>query len=124
MSKLILSKTFIFLSFLSLTLTINSFADFSSRMKERLPEIVKAKNSGFIGEGTEGLVHVRGTGTKAVKKLADDENNDRKILFSAMSKKTGGSVDEVASKFSKALVKKSKKGHWFRKSSGKWIQRN
>ena len=51
------------------------------------------------------------------------ENGDRKMLFKAMSSKTGGSVDEVANKFSKALVKKSKKGHWFRKSSGEWIQR-
>ena len=50
------------------------------------------------------------------------ENSDRKLLFTSMAKKTGGSTKEVASKFSKAVVKKSKKGHWFRKSSGKWIQ--
>jgi uncharacterized protein YdbL (DUF1318 family) len=124
MSNLFLSKAFTFISFLFLSLTINTFADYSSRMKERLSEVVKAKNDGLIGEGTDGLVYVRGNGNEKIEKLAVAENNDRKLLFTAMSKKTGGAVDEIAAKFSKALVKKSKKGHWFRKSTGKWIQRN
>ena len=41
--------------------------------------------------------------------MVADENEDRKILFKAMSSKTGGSVDEVANKFSKALVQKVRK---------------
>ena len=115
-------------SFLILSLIFSvmgniSFADYASRMKERLPSLVQAKDEGVIGEGTDGFVYVRESDSEKVKKMVADENEDRKILFKAMSSKTGGSVDEVANKFSKALVQKSKKGHWFRKSSGEWMQR-
>ena len=115
-------------SFLILSLIFSvmgniAFADYASRMKERLPSLVKAKDEGVVGEGTDGFVYVRESDSEKIKKMVAAENEDRKMLFKAMSSKTGGSVDEVANKFSKALVKKSKKGHWFRKSSGEWIQR-
>ena len=100
-----------------------AFADYASRMKERLPFLVQAKDQGVVGEGTDGFVYVREGDSEKIVKMVADENEDRKILFKAMSSKTGGSVDEVANKFSKALVQKSKKGHWFRKSSGEWMQR-
>ena len=118
------TKSIITYSIFFLALVHISMADFGSRMKERLPEIVAAKDKGLIGEGTDGFIHVRDGESEKIKKLAIGENSDRKLLFKSMAKKTGGSTKEVASKFSKAVVKKSKKGHWFRKSSGKWIQRN
>ena len=119
------NKYYIFL-ILSLVFSVSGnivFADFGSRMKERLPSLVQAKDQGKVGEGTDGFVYVRESDSEKIKKMVAAENEDRKMLFKAMSSKTGGSVDEVANKFSKALVKKSKKGHWFRKSSGEWIQR-
>ena len=119
------NKYYIFLIF-SLVFSVSgniAFADFASRMKERLPSLVQAKDQGKVGEGTDGFVYVRESDSEKIKKMVAAENEDRKMLFKAMSSKTGGSVDEVANKFSKALVKKSKKGHWFRKSSGEWIQR-
>ena len=100
-----------------------TFADYASRMKERLPLLVQAKDQGVVGEGTDGFAYVREGDSEKIKKMVADENEDRKILFKVMSSKTGGSVDEVANKFSKALIQKSKKGHWFRKSSGEWMQR-
>ena len=119
------NKYYIFL-ILSLVFSVSgniAFADFASRMKERLPSLVQAKDQAKVGEGTDGFVYVRESDSEKIKKMVAAENEDRKMLFKAMSSKTGGSVDEVANKFSKALVKKSKKGHWFRKSSGEWIQR-
>ena len=98
-------------------------ADYASRMKERLFTLVEAKDRGQIGEGTDGFVYVRESDSEKVKVLVSRENEDRKLFFKAMASRTGGSVDDVASRFSKALVKKSKKGHWFRKSSGEWMQR-
>ena len=117
-----------YLSFLILSLIISgigniAFADYASRMKERLPSLVQAKDQGVVGEGTDGFVYARESDSEKIVKMVADENEDRKILFKAMSSKTGGSVEEVANKFSKALVQKSKKGHWFRKSSGEWMQR-
>ena len=100
-----------------------TFADYASRMKERLPSLVQAKDQGVVGEGTDGFAYVREGDSEKIKKMVADENEDRKILFKGDVIKTGGSVDEVANKFSKALIQKSKKGHWFRKFSGEWMQR-
>ena len=101
-----------------------TFADYASRMKERLPSLVQAKDQGVIGEGTDGFAYVREGDSEKIKKMVADENEDRKILFKVMSSKTGGSVDEVANKFSKALIQKSKKGHWFRKLDCFWASSN
>ena len=113
----------VFLSFLFLGLSTAIFADYASRMKERLPTLVESKDQGLVGEGTDGFVYLREGYSEKVKDMVSSENEDRKLLFKAMASKTGGSVDDVATKFSKALVTKSKKGHWFRKSSGEWMQR-
>ena len=98
-------------------------ADYATNMKERLSSLVEAKDQGFVGEGTDGFVYVRFSVSEKVKKMVSDENEDRKLLFKSMSLRKGGTVVDVAKKFSMAIVKKSKKGHWFRKSSGEWMQR-
>jgi len=98
-------------------------ANFSDSMKARLSELVAAKDSGSIGEGVDGYVHLRDAGNSTAQKLVAAENADRQQLFASLSQKTGGSVQAVAEKFSKALASKAKKGHWFRKSSGDWIKK-
>ena len=98
-------------------------ADYATNMKERLSSLVEAKDQGFVGEGTDGFVYVRFSVSEKVKKMVSDENEDRKLLFKSMSLRKGGTVVDVAKIFSMAIVKKSKKGHWFRKSSGEWMQR-
>ena len=98
-------------------------ANFSDSMKARLSELLAAKDAGSIGEGVDGYVHLRDGGNSTAQKLVAAENADRKQLFASLSQKTGGSVEAVAEKFSKALASKAKKGHWFRKSSGDWIKK-
>ena len=98
-------------------------ADFSDSMKARLGDLVAAKDAGSIGEGVDGYVHLRDSGNAAARKLVDAENADRKKLFISLAGKTGGTVQAVAGKFSKALASKAKAGHWFRKSSGVWVKK-
>ena len=98
-------------------------ADFSDSMKARLGDLVAAKDTGSIGEGVDGYVHLRDSGNAAARKLVDAENADRKKLFTSLAGKTGGTVQAVAEKFSKALAGKAKPGHWFRKSSGSWVKK-
>jgi uncharacterized protein YdbL (DUF1318 family) len=113
----------VLLSLLFLGIGKVCLADYATNMKERLSSLVEAKDQGLVGEGTDGFVYVRNSDSEKVKKMVSSENEDRKLLFKSMSLKTGGSVDDIAKKFSMAIVKKSKKGHWFRKSSGEWMQR-
>ena len=98
-------------------------ADFSDRMKSRLSSVVAAKDAGSIGEGVDGFLHLREINNLASAKLVEEENADRRQLFQSLAAKTGGSVDEVARKFSQGIATKAKKGHWFRKSSGDWVQK-
>lgn len=99
------------------------FANFSDSMKSRLSDLVAAKDAGSIGEGVDGFVHLRDADNAVVQKLVSAENADRKQLFSSLANKTGGSVSEVAIKFSQGIATKAKKGHWFKKASGQWVQK-
>ena len=36
-----------------------AFGDYKERMKARLPQIISAKSAGTIGEGVDGLLHLR-----------------------------------------------------------------
>jgi len=108
---------------LSLFLAPLAHADtsFATSMKERLPEVIKAKGDGTIGEGVDGFLHIRGDDVSTeVEKMVTSENKDRKALFASIAKKAEGKSSDVAAKFAKAMVGKGKKGHWFKSSKGTW----
>tara|TARA_B100001769_G_scaffold30820_1_gene20213 strand:+ start:188 stop:469 length:282 start_codon:yes stop_codon:yes gene_type:complete len=93
-------------------------------MKERLPEVIKAKGEGTVGEGVDGLLHIRAEEPSAeLEKMVASENKDREALFANLAKKTKGSTAEAAKIFAKAMIGKGKKGHWFRSSKGTWKQK-
>ena len=99
-------------------------SSFATTMKERLPEVIKAKSAGTIGEGVDGFLHVRADDASAdLKKMVAEENKDRMALFESLAEKTKGSKAEAAKIFAKAMVGKGKKGHWFKSSKGTWKQK-
>ncbi len=95
----------------------------TQRMKARLPEVLALKNSGVVGEGTDGKLLVRKEEGEKLEKLVKEENKDRAALFVILAKKTGGTPDEVAKKFALGMASKAKKGHWFKKPSGNWVSK-
>ena len=115
---------FLFPIFISLLCILsNVYGGFSETMKERLQQIIEAKDEGKVGEGTDGYLHARPKSNDFIRNLVSDENSDRQDLFLFLSKKTGGSIEEVAMNFSRAMVKRGKKGHWYKNSSGSWVQK-
>ena len=113
----------ILLSTLSFLLVpfVQADSSFATTMKERLPEVIKAKGEGTVGEGVDGLLHLRADDASAeLEKMVASENKDRKALFTSLAKKTKGSTAEAAKIFAKAMIGKGKKGHWFRSSKGTW----
>ena len=85
---------------------------------------IKAKGAGTVGEGVDGLLHIRAEeASAALKKMVASENKDREALFANLAKKTKGSTAEAAKIFAKAMIGKGKKGHWFRSSKGAWKQK-
>jgi len=77
--------SFILLSFFTAHVFLH--AGFKERMKERLPAILAAKDKGSVGEGVDGLLHLRNQEDETAKKLVSEENLDRKEYFSAAAKK-------------------------------------
>ena len=115
---LLFSLSFLFVPF------VQADSGFASTMKERLPEVIKAKGEGTVGEGVDGLLHIRAEeASAALKKMVASENKDREALFANLAKKTKGSTAEAAKIFAKAMIGKGKKGHWFRSSKGAWKQK-
>jgi len=103
---------------------VQADSSFASTMKERLPEVIKAKGEGTVGEGVDGLLHIRAEeASAALEKMVASENKDREALFANLAKKTKGSTAEAAKIFAKAMIGKGKKGHWFRSSKGAWKQK-
>ncbi len=98
-------------------------AEFKERMKERLPSILAAKDKGSVGEGTDGLLHIRNQVSDTTKQLVADENSDRKKYFASAAEKNRSTVQEVAQFFSNAMKTRDKKGHWQKGSSGSWSQK-
>jgi uncharacterized protein YdbL (DUF1318 family) len=113
-----------FLTCLPFALLFTAFlwADYSDRMKQRLSDVVIAKDAGSVGEGVDGFLHLRELSNIDAAKLVESENSDRKQLFADLASKTGGDVAAVARKFSQGIATKAKSGHWFKKSSGQWVQ--
>ncbi|MFP6887415.1 MAG: DUF1318 domain-containing protein [Opitutales bacterium] len=94
-----------------------------SRIKDRLPELFAAKDAGTLGEGADGLVHLRPSADDVAVALSKKENADRKVLFANAAEKTEGSVSAVAKQWAKFMQAKGRKGHWFRDAKGNWSQK-
>ena len=121
-SETMKSRLFSYLFFLYF-LTPLLWADYTDRMKARLPDVLSAKDAGTVGEGVDGFLHLRQSSNSEAAELVNLENTDRKELFKDLATKTGGDVSAVAHKFSQGIATKAKKGHWFKKTSGNWVQK-
>ena len=94
-SETMKSRLFSYLFFLCF-LTPLLWADYTDRMKARLPDVLSAKDAGTVGEGVDGFLHLREASNRSAAKLVDSENEDRKQLFKDLAVKTGGDVAAVA----------------------------
>ena len=112
---------------LACSFTVQAESNFASNMKQRLSAVIEAKDSGLVGEGVDGFLHLRNEDTSEednatvlLRAMVASENKARKSLFASLAKKTKGSSTEAAKIFAKAMVSKGKKGHWFKSSKGAW----
>ncbi|BBO91264.1 YdbL family protein [Desulfosarcina ovata] len=92
------------------------------RMKERLPEIIKLKAAGVIGEDNQGYLAFVG-GKQQQQALVDAENQDRKRVYDAIAKQQGTTADLVGQRRALQIAEKAKPGEWIQNAGGKWIQK-
>jgi uncharacterized protein YdbL (DUF1318 family) len=93
------------------------------RLAKRLPTINKLKAEGAIGENNKAYLEARKELSGDNKKLINEENSDRKKIYSMLAKKTGQKIDIIESRRALAIAKKTKKGYWLQKEDGTWYQK-
>jgi len=93
-----------------------------ARSEERYPEIRRAKSEGKIGENTTGYLEAVKKAyldDKALKELIDDENKDRKALYTIIADEDGTEVTLVAKRAAKRNIERAKHGEYV-KQDGEW----
>ncbi len=99
-------------------------AAIKKNMLERKPKITALKKAGIIGENKAGYLEVIKDAkiSEADTKILDGENADRKLVYAAIAKKEGSTVDNVSSLRAKKIRTTAKEGEMIQGEDGKWIK--
>jgi len=83
-----------------------------------------AKQSGLIGERSDGLVgFVAGTVPAEVRALVEQVNAQRLQRYSQVARTNGASVDSVQAVAGRQLIDRSPAGQYVLLDSGKWVRK-
>ena len=99
-------------------------ATIKKNMAERKPKIETLKKAGTVGENKDGYLEAMKDAKleDADKKLLEDENKDRKVVYAAIAKKEGSTVDKVCELRAKQIRSKANEGDFIQGEDGKWIK--
>jgi len=101
-------------------------------LKKRFPDLVPLFDGGRIGESREGLIDVRDeTGLSladkaSLRKLAKDENADRRSLYAEVAKAMGidaGQIPKIQKIFAGMWIKDARTGWWIQNADGAWARK-
>ncbi len=95
-----------------------SAKEIQQRMKSRYPAITKLKDGGNIGENNKGFLEFRGA--KKHPDVVSAENDDRRIVYTAIAKKQKVAPELVGQRRALAIAEKGKAGHLFQRADGTW----
>jgi uncharacterized protein YdbL (DUF1318 family) len=106
----------VLLSFTTNGMCFAGAGDIKARMQERLPTIVKMKDSGIIGENNKGLLEF-------VPGAVSAENNDRRAVYNAIAKQQNTTATLVGERRAIQIAESATAGHWLQDDSGKWYKK-
>ena len=92
------------------------------RMIDRLPVIKSLKDQGIIGENNAGYLEFVGQQKPKADVIAA-ENEDRKLVYSAIAKQQGTTVEVVGKHRAIQIAQKAQPGEWLQDAAGKWYQK-
>jgi len=98
-------------------------SDIKSRMQERLSTIVQMKSDGVIGENNKGFLEFVPGAASKMQNVIEDENGDRKIVYSAIAKQQETTVELVGERRAKQIAQRARAGEWLQDASGKWYKK-
>ncbi len=96
--------------------------EIKQRMKQRLPVIVQMKKQGIVGENARGYLEYV-SGNKANKQIVDEENKDRKRVYTMIAKQQKVTLEKVERLRAVQIVQKTAKGEFLKKEDGSWYKK-
>jgi uncharacterized protein YdbL (DUF1318 family) len=89
-------------------------------MQERIPTIVKLKDSKIIGEQPDGLLGLIKEDPEATV-VIEEENRDRLLEYTKRSTEQGQPLEVFMKVLGEARIKKEKTGRMIKDADGKWV---
>jgi len=99
-----------------------SAKEIQARMLARLPEIKALKDKGLVGENNQGFLEFVGQ-QKEKQDVVAAENQDRKMVYEAIAKQQGITVELVGKHRAIQIADKARTGEWLQDANGKWYQK-
>jgi len=99
-----------------------SAKEIQARMLARLPEIKALKDKGLVGENNQGLLEFVGQ-QKENQDVVAAENQDRKMVYEAIAKQQGITVELVGKHRAIQIADKARTGEWLQDADGKWYRK-
>jgi uncharacterized protein YdbL (DUF1318 family) len=121
-AKTILAGIVLYLTLIA-SIQAQDLPSIKKAMKERLPAITSMKSSGALGENNKGFLEIRGGLSDEQKKIVNNENHDRKIVYKAIAGKLNQSPELVGKKRAKQIYETTPSGVWVQKQNGEWIKK-
>ena len=118
-----------FLILAALILPVSSHAQdadenvIKDRMLKRVSAIDGIKISGKAGENNVGLLEQKGPLSPAETKLMNEENADRRSLYTLLAKRLGLTMTVVGQGRAEGLRKNSATGVWLQDRGGNWYKK-
>jgi len=96
--------------------------EIKQRMIARLPVIKALKDKGIVGENNKGYLEFVGQ-KKEKEEVVTAENKDRKLVYKAIAKQQGTTVEVVGQHRVVQIANKAQPGEWLQDANGKWYQK-
>jgi uncharacterized protein YdbL (DUF1318 family) len=96
--------------------------EIKQRMIARLPVIKALKGKGIVGENNKGYLEFVGQ-KKEKAEVIKAENKDRKLVYGAIAKQQGTTVEVVGQHRVVQIANKAQPGEWLQDANGKWYQK-
>ena len=100
----------------------SSAEEIRARMLARLPEIIALKDKGLVGENSKGFLEFVGQ-QKEAQAVVTAENQDREMVYKAIAKQQGTTVELVGKHRAIQIANKARPGEWLQDANGKWYKK-
>jgi uncharacterized protein YdbL (DUF1318 family) len=121
-SKTIIALLPVFVLGILITNAHASSKAIKQRMIDRLPVIKALKDKGLIGENNTGYLEFVGKKREKAN-VIEAENKDRELVYRAIAKQQGTTVEVVGKHRAVQISQKAQPGEWLQDAAGKWYQK-